>query len=225
MKERSAAMGLFITFEGIEGCGKTTQLHMVGDYLAGCSIPFISTAEPGGTSLGRKIRELLLNKGPYTFCAEAELLLFCAARSQHVREVIAPALREGKIVLCDRFSDATVAYQGYGRGLSVKFIKTLTNFSTKNLKPDLTLLFDLDVKDGLSRAFDRIYQKQGLSPEDRFEQEDVTFHDKVRAGYLRLARQEPRRFRMIDASRSISAVYQDVLGCLKAMIEEHGHVL
>ncbi|MDD5170383.1 MAG: dTMP kinase, partial [Syntrophales bacterium] len=142
-------MGLFITFEGIEGCGKTTQLNMVGDYLTSLSLPFISTVEPGGTSLGREIREILLNTGSSALFPETELLLFCAARSQHVRELVVPALDCGKVVLCDRFSDATVVYQGCGRGIDMGFIKTLTDFSAGNLKPDLTFLFDLPVEVGL----------------------------------------------------------------------------
>jgi len=218
-------MGLFITFEGIEGCGKTTQLRMVGDYLASRSIPFIATVEPGGTSLGSRIREILLNKGPYALCAKAELLLFCAARSQHIHDVIAPALSAGKVVLCDRFSDATVVYQGYGRGLDVPFIKTLTDFSADNLQPDLTFLFDLAVEEGLARAFDRMSRQPGLPAEDRFEHEDLSFHHHVREGYLLLARENPGRFRVIDASQNISAVQRDVCRHLQAMAEERGNVL
>ncbi|MDQ5987138.1 MAG: Thymidylate kinase [Syntrophus sp. SKADARSKE-3] len=217
-------MGLFITFEGIEGCGKTTQMRMAGEYLASCSYPFISTVEPGGTALGSRIRDILLNRGPYALCAKAELLLFCAARSQHVQEVIAPSLDKGNVVLCDRFADATVAYQGYARGLDVSFIKTLTDFSADHLKPDLTLLFDLDVKQGLSRAFGRIANRRGQAAEDRFEREEISFHDKVREGYLTLARQDPERFRIIDASPGISAIQREVRHHLDVLIKER-HVL
>ena len=219
-------MGLFITFEGIEGCGKTTQLRMVGDDLTNRSIPFVSTVEPGGTSLGHRIREILLTKGPFDVCAKAELLLFCAARSQHVQEIIAPALADGKVVLCDRYADATVVYQGFGRGLDVDFIKNLTAFATDGLKPALTFLFDLPVKEGLSRALDRISRKgTGMAAEDRFEREDLAFHSRIREGYLELARQEPRRFRVIDASRSIPAIHADVVLSLRQAIEERGDVL
>ena len=218
-------MGLFITFEGVEGCGKTTQLRMAGDYLAGHGLPVISTVEPGGTSLGRKIRDILLNRGPDPLCIEAELLLFCAARSQHVKEVIVPALGEGKIVLCDRFADATVAYQGYGRGLDIDWINAVTDFSAGHLKPDLTFLFDLAVEEGLLRAFDRIARRTDESPEDRFEREETAFHHQVREGYLDLARREPRRFRVIDASRTIPAIHGDVRRHLTALLEERRDVL
>jgi len=218
-------MGLFITFEGIEGCGKTTQLRMAGDYLMRRSVSVISTVEPGGTSLGQKIREMLLNRGSDPLCREAELLLFCAARSQHVKEVIAPALAGGRIVLCDRFADATVAYQGYGRRLDIDWIKTLTDFSANHLKPDLTFLFDLTVEEGLSRAFDRIARNPQESPEDRFEREETAFHRRVREGYLDLARREPDRFRVIDASREIAVIHEEVRRHLAALIEERQDVL
>lgn len=217
-------MGLFITFEGIEGCGKTTQLNMVGGYLASRSIPFTSTAEPGGTPLGRKIREILLNRHSYALCAEAELLLFCAARAQHVRDVIVPALAEGQVVLCDRFSDATLVYQGYGRGLDVELIRHLTDFSAGDLKPDFTLLFDLPEEVGLARAFSRIAQRGDQPAEDRFEREERAFHRRIREGYLRLAQDDPRRYRIVDASRGIDAVYDDVLCLLKKIVEERSHV-
>ena len=218
-------MGLFITFEGIEGCGKTTQLQMAGDYLATRSIPFISTAEPGGTPLGGKIREILLNRGPYALCAEAELLLFCAARSQHVQDVIQPALTERKVVLCDRFADATIVYQGYGRGLDIDFIRTLTNFSARDLQPDLTLLLDLPVQDGLARAFDRISRNQDRPSEDRFEREALTFHHKIREGYRTLANREPERFRIIDATQTISRIHQEICRILEGVLEEQRNVL
>ncbi len=218
-------MGLFITFEGIEGCGKTTQLQMAGDFLASHSIPLISTAEPGGTPLGRTIRDILLNRGPYVLSTGAELLLFCAARSQHIEEVIAPALSEGKVVLCDRFSDATLVYQGYGRGLNVEFIKAVNEFAIRGVKPDRTLLFDLPVEEGLARAFDRIARQQEASPEDRFEREEKAFHQRVREGYLQLAHQEPQRFRVINASQDIPAIHRDVCRHLETMIGECGHVV
>lgn len=218
-------MRLFITFEGIEGCGKTTQLQMAGNYLANRSLPFITTAEPGGTPLGGKIRDILLNRGPYALCAETELLLFCAARSQHVQEVIEPALAAGKIVLCDRFSDATMVYQGYGRGLDVDFIRTLTDFSAKDLRPELTLLFDLPVEVGLTRAFDRISRNQDRPSEDRFEREALTFHEKIREGYRLLAEREPERFRVIDATQAIPDIHLEVCRALETLIGERSHVL
>ena len=206
-------MEKFVTFEGIEGCGKSTQVRLAGDYLKKHGVPFITTEEPGGTPLGRRIRALLLRKpakGAARMLPEAELLLFCAARAQHVRELILPSLREGKVVLCDRFSDATTAYQGFGRGLDRDAIRRIDAFSTDGLTPGLTLLFDLPVETGLKRALARIAGNKGVPAEDRFEREALEFHRNVREGYLSLARSEPERFRIIDASKDISSVNLDV---------------
>ena len=203
-------MTAFITFEGIEGCGKTTQMRLAGKHLEKRKIPHILTEEPGGSPLGKRIREILLNEEPYPIGARAELLLFAAARAQHVEEVILPALKDGKAVLCDRFNDATLAYQGFGRTLDTDFIRTLNDFASLSLKPGLTLLFDLPAEAGLTRARDRIARMTGSRREDRFENEQTAFHRRIRAGYLSLARQEPDRFRLIDASRDIATVHQEV---------------
>jgi len=206
-------MERFITFEGIEGCGKSTQVKLAGRYLEKQRIPFITTEEPGGTPLGRRVREMLLNSVPHDGAkihAETELLLFFAARAQHVREVIIPALREGQVVLCDRFSDATIAYQGFGRGLNIDLIKLINNFSSDGLEPDFTLLFDLPVEIGLKRDMERIYINKGAPAEDRFESEALEFHRRVREGYLSLARNEPDRFRIVDASKDIESVHHEV---------------
>jgi dTMP kinase len=222
-------MERFITFEGIEGCGKSTQIMLAGNYLERHLSNWIATLEPGGTSIGRRIREMLLNKAPYDsankkMCAETELLLFSAARAQHVREVILPALRDKKVVLCDRYSDATIAYQGFGRGLDINFIKVLNDFASADLKPGMTILFDLPVEVGLKRARDRISRAQESgakmnteqlelqlsTPEDLFEQEELDFHSKVREGYLYLAGDEPERFRIVDASKDIESVHRAV---------------
>jgi dTMP kinase len=213
-------MKTFITFEGIEGCGKTTQIRMAGDYLRKRQIPVLVTEEPGGAPLGKHIRKLLLNQGDCRIDAKAELLLFAAARAQHVQEVILPALAAGRVVLCDRFSDASLAYQGFGRGLSLEFIKSLNEFSAAPLKPDLTLLFDLPVEVGLGRAIDRIAHIQGAPREDRFEQEDRAFHQKIRIGYLSLARNEPGRIRMIDASRDVQTIGQEVCAMIWTAIKQ-----
>ena len=213
-------MKTFITFEGIEGCGKTTQIRMAGDYLRKRQVPVLVTEEPGGAPLGKHIRKLLLNQGACRIDAKAELLLFAAARAQHVQEVILPALAAGRVVLCDRFSDATLAYQGFGRGLSLEFIKSLNEFSAAPLKPDLTLLFDLPVEVGLGRAIDRIAHIQGAPREDRFEQEDRAFHQKIRIGYLSLARNEPGRIRMIDASRDVQTISQEVCAMIWTAIKQ-----
>ena len=156
-------------------------------YLSERRIPFVITEEPGGTPIGRKIREMLLNNVPRdtaNMSAETELLLFCAARAQHIKEVIGPALKEGRVVLCDRFSDATIAYQGFGRGLDIDFIRRINDFSSAGLKPHFTLLFDLPVETGLRRAMERIAGNKGMPAEDRFEREALEFHRRVREGYL-----------------------------------------
>ncbi|MFA6413785.1 MAG: dTMP kinase [Syntrophales bacterium] len=203
-------MGLFVTFEGIEGCGKTTQILLAADYLAKRGIPCLRTEEPGGTTLGRKLREMLLNRGPFILYPETELLLFTAARAQHVREIILPALEEKKVVLCDRFADATLVYQGYARGLDIELIGFLNSFVTNSLKPHLTLLFDLPVEVGLNRARERIARLNQAAREDRFEEEDLTFHRKIREGYLLLAHQEKDRFRVIDAAGSVNDLQETV---------------
>ncbi len=207
-------MRRFITFEGSEGCGKTTQIRLAATSLAERGMPVLETAEPGGTPLGRRIREILLNRGSCTIGAEAELLLFAAARAQHVREIILPALKEGTWVLCDRFADATVAYQGFGRGLDAGFIQILNAFSALSLKPDMTLLFDLPVATGLARAEKRAAGTRPETAEDRFEHEDHVFHERIRKGYLTLAAGEPDRFRIIDGAADVETVHREVCRCL-----------
>jgi dTMP kinase len=211
-------MRRFITFEGIEGCGKTTQIRLAEAWLRERGLPVLATAEPGGTPLGRKIRELLLNRGPCAIGAEAELLLFAAARAQHVRETILPALQAGQWVLCDRFSDATLAYQGFGRRLDSAFIRALNAFSTLAVTPERTLLFDLAVGTGLARAEKRAAGLRQEEAEDRFEREERAFHGRVRNGYLTLAAEEPERFRIVDAAAGIEAVRSDVCRHLGALL-------
>ena len=211
-------MNKFITFEGIEGSGKTTQIKRVGDYLAGQGISCVVTREPAGTHIGAKISDILFNREHFHMCPETEFFLFCAARAQHVRDVIGPALRQGKVVLCDRFSDATYAYQGAGRGLDPDFIRRVNEDASLGLKPDLTLLFDLPVEIGLGRATQRNDRVETPSAIDRFEKEDLDFHRRIREGYLALMKQEPSRFRLIDARRDVDAVYQDVRRHILAFI-------
>lgn len=211
-------MKRFITFEGIEGCGKTTQIRLAEAWLRERGNPVLATAEPGGTPLGRKIRELLLNRGPCAIGAEAELLLFAAARAQHVRETILPALEAGQWVLCDRFSDATVAYQGFGRGLDDRFIRTLNAFSALAVTPERTILFDLPVETGLARAEKRAARIRPEEAEDRFEREERAFHGRVRNGYLTLAADEPERFRIVDGAADIDAVRRGVRRHLEALL-------
>lgn len=203
-------MNTFITFEGGEGSGKSTQIHLLGEYLREQNVPVVLTQEPTGTPIGRKIGDILFHRGHSDMCPETELFLFCAARAQHVREVVRPALAAGKYVLCDRFSDATYAYQAAGRGLDPLFIKTVNDYSAPGLKPDLTLLFDAPVEIGLARANRRDARREDPSAADRFEKEKLDFHNRVRAAYLALAGEEPRRFRVLDAARPIDEIAAEV---------------
>lgn len=203
-------MNRLITFEGPEGSGKSTQIRMAAEHLSKRNIPFLITQEPTGTDIGRKIGGILFNREHQSLCAEAEVFLFCAARAQHVREKIMPALKQNQIVLCDRFSDATFAYQGFGRGLNLEFIQLINDYSSLEIKPDLTLLFDLPVEVGLKRALDRDNQLKDSSSADRFEREKIDFHNRVREGYLRLCKNEPQRFRLIDATRDVEAIQEEV---------------
>lgn len=218
-------MNRLITFEGVEGCGKTTQIRMASKHLTTRGVPFITTEEPGGTPLGRKIREILLNRWPIPLSISpiAELFLFLAARSQHVGDVILPALEEGKWVFCDRFLDATLAYQGFGRGLDIDFIKTLHCFSADSLKPALTILLDVPVDVSLKRAMERIAQsqKEGAALEDRFEREEggMRFHQKIREAYLSIAKEDPKRYCIIDGSRDIQTVHKEVCNRLDAFMK------
>jgi len=211
-------MNKFITFEGVEGSGKSTQVKLLGEYLIANNVPILLTQEPSGTPIGRKIGDILFNRGHQAMCPETELLLFCAARAQHVREVVQPALDEGKYVLCDRFSDATFAYQAAGRGLDPGFIKTVNDFCAGQLKPDLTLLFDLPVETGLQRAGRRDAELQDPSSADRFEKEKLDFHNRVRQGYLNLRSADPGRFRVIDAARTVDMIAEDVRGHIMEFI-------
>jgi len=197
-------MSRFITFEGIEGCGKSTQLQLLAELLKAQGQGVTTTREPGGCPIADQVRAILLDAAHQALVPTAELLLYAAARAQHVAEVIRPALREGRIVLCDRFTDATIAYQGYGRGLSQSLITELNRLATGGLRPDLTVLLDCPVEVGLSRALARINAAEGAR-EERFEQESGLFHQRVREAYLVLAAQEADRFVIVDGSGSVEA--------------------
>jgi dTMP kinase len=211
-------MKRFITFEGIEGSGKTTQIKLAENWLRNRGLDVIATAEPGGTPLGVKIREILLNRGSWNINAEAELLLFNAARAQHVTETIIPAIENGKWVLCDRYTDATRAYQGFGRGLSPEQVRIINDFSTGKTEPQLTFLFDLPVEIGLMRAKERARNHLTERAEDRFEHEEVAFHQRIRNGYLELARESPRRFRVINAAGSPEDIHREVCRFLNLLM-------
>jgi dTMP kinase len=184
-------LGLFITFEGGEGCGKSTQSRLLLKKLERQKIPAVLTHEPGGTALGNELRKALKKKRGSFISPQAELFLVAASRAQLVAEVIHPALEEGKIVICDRFTYSTLVYQGYGRGLELSFVETVNNVATGNLKPDLTILLDISPDQGLAR-------KRSLR--DRFELEDLSFHRRVREGYLKMVAAESERWLVIDAS-------------------------
>ena len=203
--------GKFITFEGSEGSGKSTQIKILKDFLQKQGIDVVLTREPGGTEVSEKIRNLLLDKQNKLLCTDAELLLVFASRSQHLHELIIPSLEQGKWVICDRFTDATFAYQGTARGLGFDKILPIKNWVQGELSPDLTLLFDLDVSIGLDRA-----SKRGEA--DRFESEKVDFFNKVRKGYIRIAENEPQRVKLIDASESIDKVTQEMLSHIRKIM-------
>ena len=197
-------MSIFITFEGIEGCGKTTQIRLLAESLQARGLRVLATREPGGCPIADAIRGILLDSANSGMAPKTELLLYAAARAQHVYEVISPALREGKAVLCDRFTDATLAYQGYGRSLDRILIDRLNRLAAGDVVPDLTLLLDFPPEEGLRRARLRNESLPEIN-EDRFEQESLDFHRRVRAGYLDAAARE-ERFRIIDARGTVAEV-------------------
>ncbi len=205
--------GLFITMEGIEGVGKTTNLESVYHYINSHDIDVVITREPGGTELGEKIRGLLLDHRNQNIANDTELLLMFAARSQHIAEVIEPALAQGKWVLCDRFTDATYAYQGGGRGIDSQRIAQLEQWVQGALRPDITLLLDAPVAVGLARAAKR------KGEADRFEREKQTFFERIRSAYLALAAQHPNRYRVIDAAQTLDQVKMALETIMAAVIK------
>lgn len=209
---KTKGMGRFITLEGGEGVGKTTNRAFIADWLAQQGIDFIETREPGGTELAEKIRQLLLDTDNKGMPAQTELLLMYAARAAHLQEKIIPALTAGKWVLCDRFFDATHAYQGAGRACDHAFIAQLDQAVIGRYTPDLTLLLDLEPEVGMQRA-----GKRGAA--DRFEQETLSFFEKVRAAYLARAKQGPERLKVIDAALPLPAVQQQIADVLNSVLE------
>ena len=200
--------GLFITLEGIEGAGKSTVVDFIEDFLTKEGHDVIKTREPGGTVIGEQIREILLKNENYTLTYDTELLLVFSARAQHIQEVILPALSSGKTILCDRFTDASYAYQGGGRGIDASRINLLEKWVQGDLRPNLTLLFDLDVSIGMQRTKKR-------SDADRFEQEEINFFEKIRNTYLERAKNEPQRFRIINSASSLENVKEQIVTILK----------
>ncbi len=201
-----------MTFEGSEGCGKSTQAKILWRKLVSSGIPAKLTYEPGGTPLGNRLRRILKEDGGEDLSSLSELLLFIVCRAELVDKVILPELRQGKVVICDRFADSTTAYQGYGRGLDMGMIDYMNQLATRGLKPDLTVLLDLPVVEGLERKSD--------SGVDRFEGEGVDFHERVRRGYLELAAREPGRWLIIDANLPKSEISRIVWGRVIGLLQQ-----
>ena len=196
--------GLFITFEGADGCGKTKQMNLLAEYLKKQGREVVLTREPGSKGLGEKIREILLNYDGEV-SDRCESFLFLADRAQNIDTIVNPAVDAGKIVLCDRHTDSSVAYQGYGRGLDIERINMLNNLATNGKKPDITFVFDIDTETSMKRVG---------KEKDRMESAGFEFHTKVRNGYLEIAKKEPERIKVIDASKSIEEIHQEVLSYL-----------
>lgn len=201
--------GLFITFEGADGCGKTTQLKNTESFLKEKGYDVVITREPGALDIGQKIRNILLHHEGIV-ADRCEMFLFLADRAQHVETFIKPALKEGKIVLCDRHTDSTIAYQGYGRGQDIKLLKELNNIAVNGLKPDLTLLFDVSTE---------IAQERVGSEKDRMEAAGTEFHKKVRHGYLELQKENPDRIKLINANNSIETVFKETKDIIIKLLE------
>ncbi len=214
-------MGFFITLEGIEGSGKSTQMALLKGYLEAKGSDVITLREPGGTPLGELVRSILLNNAEgRTIEPRAELYLYEASRAELVEEVIRPALKKGRIVICDRYVDSTVAYQGYARGLDVKEVIAINKSAVAGVMPDITLILDMDPGAGLKRAFSRIEtrKKQGSETEDRFEKEGLDFHSRVREGYLKIAEAEPDRVRVVAGSGEIPSIHKEICDIIDEMI-------
>ena len=212
-------MSFFITFEGVEGSGKTTQIQRLKKYLTQKGIRCKVTREPGGCSVSEKIRKILLNPDHCEMVPATELLLYEAARAQHVEEVIKPFLEKEGVVLCDRFSDATLAYQGYGRRMDLKWIQRLNHLSSQGIRPDVTFLLDCPSDVGLKRAIER-NRTLKQEREERFEREEIEFHRRVRKGYLAIARKEPSRVKVIDTRQGEERVFEKIRKIVDNLIED-----
>ncbi len=205
--------GLFITFEGIDGCGKSTQLLRVAEKLRAQGYVVVVTREPGGTPISEKIREILISPQNSEMCSQTELLLYLAARAQHVQQTIRPAIERGELVLCDRFQEATFAYQGYGRGLELEFLKNINEFATSGVSPDCTFIFDISVE--LSKLrLSRIGKGQ-----DRLESAGDAFFGRIREGYLAAASANPEKIRLLDGSRGLEELTDEVYRMLSGMLQ------
>lgn len=207
--------GLFISFEGIEGSGKSTQAKLLKEYLLKSKYNVVLTVEPGGTLIGEEIRRILLSLENKNMLPKTELLLYNASRSQHIEELILPSLEGGKVVITDRFTDSTIAYQGYGRGIDLSLILDIDRIVNNSLRPNVTILLDLDVEEGLRR-------NRGINKRDRLEFEEIEFHKRVRVGYLEIASKERDRIKIIDASGSIEDVHEKIKCIITEVLERWG---
>ncbi len=211
MRARSVRLSLFVTFEGPEGGGKTTQIRLLGEYLRARGLAVLVTREPGGSPVSEQIRQVILSKRNLAIAPETEALLFSAARAQIVAELIRPALAAGKIVLCDRFADSTMAYQGYGLGLDLDALRAITRFATGGLTPDLTVYLDLPVEMGIAR------KRPGEV--NRLDQKEIAYHQRVRAGFLELIQVNSPRWVTVDATRSTDAVQKEIRGAIEQRLQ------
>lgn len=215
--------GLFITLEGIEGSGKTTHMRLAAEKLAGEGRPVFQTREPGGTRIGEQIRSVLLSPENGSMSPLTELLLYEACRAQLIAELVRPELEKGSLVLCDRYFDATTAYQGFGRGLDLDLVERLNGIAGQGIEPDLTILLDCCVGAGLERIRGR-YRNQsgegGPRGPDRMEAEERAFHERIRQGYLRIAQKHAHRVRLVDASGGVEGVHAKVMDCIYRVLEE-----
>lgn len=202
--------GLFITLEGPDGCGKTCQIPGMADYLRKQGVEVLTTREPGGTPISEQVRDVIMSMRNKAMHPRTEILLFQSARAQHVEEIIRPALTAGKVVICDRFTNSTMAYQGYGHQTDLVFLRQLLDFTTGSLKPDLTLLLDVDVETGLKR------RQAGGGEWNRLDDYDLAFHQRVRVGYHQLAEQEPDRWVTVDARQS----KEDIQTAIRAILKQ-----
>ena len=209
-------MGLFVTFEGPEGSGKTTQIRLLHEALTARGLAVACTREPGGTPIGEQIRDALHALKNEAMLPGTEALLYSAARAQHVGQVIRPALERGETVLSDRYAESTLAYQGYGHGLDLRLLKEITEFATRGLWPDLVIYLDLDVTVGLRRKLSDL--REGRGEWNRMDQQDVTFHRRVREGYLKMAREDPGRWLVIDASESVEGIREVIGNRIEALL-------
>ena len=213
--------GIFITIEGPEGAGKTTQARLLYEHLR-ARYPVVYTREPGGAAIGERIRALLLDVSLTGMSPLTEMLLFAASRAQFVAEVVEPALREGRLLLSERYVDASIAYQGFGRGLDVGLVRRMNEGATRGVMPELTILLDIDPALGLQRARQTVGKEGRPGHGDRLEQESLSFHARVRAGFLAIAHEEPDRIRVVDGSRAQGVVHDEVVRLVEGLLGARG---